>query len=812
MAGHGGANTGGSLNHPVMFHSESANGSVILDIAGNSLSAVNLRYDGVVTDSFTLMKGDLPPRVSQTAPPKDDVLAGLSSITVTFSTPVTGVSAGDLSVNGSPATVLTPINGSTYTFSGLTSVGPGLVSVSMVPGGIADAGNPTLLFTGDSWNYEIDTSPPAVLLIQPDRGTHSSLLDNISVTFTKPVVHVTPDDLTVNGSPATQVLGISGTPGPYQFSGYAPPGPGLVNVALLADGIQDTQLPVHGFAGDSWTYVRTQGLVINEFLASNNTTVTDENGEFDDYLEIFNPGVDPVDMSGMFLTDVLGFPASYRIPLGVTIPAGGHLVFWCDSQPSQGPMHTSFNLLRTGEEIGLFSTEAEGIQPIDTLSYTTQTTDVAFGRFKDGASTFVTMPATPGAANTINCGTDGDCVALDGACTDGVCSSGVCVSQPVNEGLSCTTGVACLTGEVCGGGICDGGTSTCTGGQTCDLDTGQCLTLPAPPLPVAVGSAWRYLPGTAEPNAGWKALAFDDSTWSTGASGFGYGPDCNTPALRGTTLATMQNNYVSLYTRKTFSVPNPALLTSLTLTVDYDDGWVAYLNGTEVARSPGMGGTVGVPPAFNTVTSTTDHECSTGSPANPAETFNLTSFIPLLQAGNNLLAIQGHNRALTSSDFSLIPSLTATQTAGCASNADCADANPCTDDLCTLATGTCSNLNDNTNLCSDGVACTSDVCDAGVCVSSSTCPFGEFCDTGTGQCGAPSSTVTFQDGTAGYTATTDTYVQAGTPTANNAAATTLIVDGPPPTTDERQTLLRFDNLFESRAVRCPMAPSSSRRH
>jgi len=803
VAGHGGSSNGGSLNHPVMYHSESAHGSVILDIDGSSLNATNLRSDGVVTDSFSIVKGDLPPRISQAVPPKEDILASLSSLAVTFSTAVTGVDAGDLTINGSPATTLacdTCLAGAgagPYVFSVFGTPGPGTVSVNMAAGGIADAGNAALLFSGDSWIYVIDTTPPVVTATAPPRGGHTSLLGSIAVTFSKPVVNVTPDDLTVNGSPATQVTGLTGTPGPYTFSGYTEPAPGLVNVVLVADGIQDTQTPIHAFAGDAWTYVRTQGLVINEFLASNNTTVTDENGEFDDYVEIYNPGVDPVDMGGMFLTDQLGFPAQYRIPQGVTIPAGGHLVFWCDSQPSQGSLHTNFNILRTGEQLGLYSSEEDGIQPIDTLTFTTQTTDVAFGRFPDGSASFVSMPATPNAANTTNCATAADCSALNGPCTSGICSGTVCVAQAINEGGACSTGVACLTGETCGGGVCDGGSSTCGAGETCNLDTGLCTVVPAPALPIAVGATWRYLPGTAEPDPAWKTQGFDDTAWTSGASGFGYGPDCATTALRGTTLGTMQNNYVSLYTRRAFSIPNPTLVTSLSLTMDYDDGWVAYLNGVEVARSPGMGGTPGVPPAFSAVTQTADRECSTGSPANPPEVYDLTPFLGLLQAGNNLLAIQGHNRAATSSDFSLIASLTATQVAGCATSADCSDGNPCTDDVCDLGTGTCTNVADNTNLCSDSVACTTDICSDGLCASTTNCAFGQTCDTGTGQCTTASATVTFQDGTAGYTGTVDTFLHAGLPTANNAAAATLIVDGQPPVADERQVLLRFDGLFAS---------------
>src|SRR6185369_10521499 len=127
----------------------------------------------------------------------------------------------------------------------------------------------------------------------------------------------------------------------------------------------------------------------------------DEFGDHDDYLEIYNPSQTAVDMSGMYLTDTLSFPAQYEIPSGVSIPAGGHLVFWCDSTPGQGPRHTNLNLLRSpGEQIGLFDTEENEFAQIDALTYGSQTTDVPVGRYPDGATTgFVSMPATPSAVN-----------------------------------------------------------------------------------------------------------------------------------------------------------------------------------------------------------------------------------------------------------------------------------------------------------------------------------------------------------------------------------------------------------------------------
>ncbi len=170
-------------------------------------------------------------------------------------------------------------------------------------------------------------------------------------------------------------------------------------------------------------------------------------------------------------------------------------------------------------------------------------------------------------------------------------------------------------------------------------------------LPIRAGDLWRYRKGTSEPSAGWKGLAFDDSAWFSGPSGFGYGDGDDA-----TVLSDMSGRYTSTYIRKKFNVPDPASVASLTLTVDYDDGFVAYLNGVEVARA----NVSGTPPAYSGL-ALSNHEASRGDTSpQPAAVFDLTGYAGLLVRGVNVLVIQGHNRDLGSSDFSLIPSLTAT--------------------------------------------------------------------------------------------------------------------------------------------------------
>ncbi len=292
--------------------------------------------------------------------------------------------------------------------------------------------------------------------------------------------------------------------------------------------------------------------------------------------------------------------------------------------------------------------------------------------------------------NSVSCSDSNACTTAD------TCSGGSCVGGPAPD---CSDGVACTT-DSCDTGLGCQHLPNCPVGQSCNLGTGLCDTSLAPPLPIVNGDSWRYAKGTATPPANWAASGFDDAGWLLGASAFGYGTDCQ--ALRGTTLTDMSGAYVSLYMRRGFRVDNPATVSTLTLTVDYDDGFVAYLNGTEVARR----NVAGTPPS-NTQLATADHECSAcGGTCNAAEAIDISAFRNLLVAGTNVLSIQAHNLTSTSTDFTMMAELSATESQ-CTGNPDCDDglfcngAETCVGSAC--QSGTPPN-------CDDGVACTTDSC------------------------------------------------------------------------------------------------------
>jgi hypothetical protein len=182
---------------------------------------------------------------------------------------------------------------------------------------------------------------------------------------------------------------------------------------------------------------------------------------------------------------------------------------------------------------------------------------------------------------------------------------------------------------------------------------------------VSAGARWSYHKGEDEPSFGtleWAARDFDASRWPTGPSGFGYGDGDDA-----TQLDDMQEGagpgYLSLYIRKGFEVADPGAFSSFSLIVDYDDAFVAYLNGVEVARSPNMifpGGPGEPIPHDSELGDSINHEASGGgSGANPPESFPIPGWRDVVVGGANVLALQGFNSTRDSSDFSLIPELVA---------------------------------------------------------------------------------------------------------------------------------------------------------
>ncbi len=152
-------------------------------------------------------------------------------------------------------------------------------------------------------------------------------------------------------------------------------------------------------------------LVVNEIVASNATGISDEMGEFEDWIEIFNPGSTTIDLGGMFLSDNLSNRHMWEIPAGYSLSPGEYLTIWADNDESDGPLHTSFKLSSGGEEVGLFDKEDLGNSKIHGFKYGLVADDISIGFYPDlgtsrgsnfnfGYSPEYLATPTPGAGNT----------------------------------------------------------------------------------------------------------------------------------------------------------------------------------------------------------------------------------------------------------------------------------------------------------------------------------------------------------------------------------------------------------------------------
>lgn len=139
-------------------------------------------------------------------------------------------------------------------------------------------------------------------------------------------------------------------------------------------------------------------VVINEIMASNSVTASDENGDFDDWIELYNPGSEAVDLSGFYLTDNPANLAKWAFPTGTSIAANSYLIVWADEDQEQGPLHTNFKLSGSGEILYLLDSS---LQWVDTLTFPEQITDMGYARVPNGTGPFVIQSPTFNASNDV---------------------------------------------------------------------------------------------------------------------------------------------------------------------------------------------------------------------------------------------------------------------------------------------------------------------------------------------------------------------------------------------------------------------------
>ncbi|NLH43507.1 MAG: hypothetical protein GX448_16825 [Planctomycetes bacterium] len=306
------------------------------------------------------------------------------------------------------------------------------------------------------------------------------------------------------------------------------------------------------------------GPVITEFEASNDDGLTDFQGDSSDWIELYNPTSESVNLEGWYLTDDLADPTQWEIP-EVSLGPGAYLVVFAsgkDLRDPAGQLHTSFSLAAEGETVALVEPDGRTIA-FAYRDYPPQLADISYG--------------------------------LGGAAA---------LSQ----------------------------TET---------------TL------VAQGAAAKALiPTDAALGLTWTQGGFDDSSWQAGTTGVGY----DYAGYTGLDVAAMQGRNQTAYVRVSFVVSQTKSIDKLLLRMRYEDGFVAWLNGREVARSNAP---QAAQLAWNSGAVTTRDDAA----AVVAQEFDITAHKDALIRGNNVLAIQGLNSSLGSSDLLVLPELVAVDVA-----------------------------------------------------------------------------------------------------------------------------------------------------
>ena len=155
----------------------------------------------------------------------------------------------------------------------------------------------------------------------------------------------------------------------------------LVVIAVNKNGIGD----VHN----------SYGVVINEVMSKNAETCPDENGNYYDWIELYNPTSAKVDISGCGLSDNIKKKIKFVFPRGTYIDAGEYLIIWCSGNTELGEMHTSFSL-SSDDMVILYDV---GGKVMDSVTLRSTEDGHSIGRLNADKTEFTEMLPTPGFAN-----------------------------------------------------------------------------------------------------------------------------------------------------------------------------------------------------------------------------------------------------------------------------------------------------------------------------------------------------------------------------------------------------------------------------
>ena len=164
--------------------------------------------------------------------------------------------------------------------------------------------------------------------------------------------------------------------------------------------------------GNSWTSFNTStpyarntppvsaSLFINEVMHTNSSTIQDNAGDYDTWVEIYNAGNTAADIGGYFMSNSFSHKAKFRVPVSnpaTIIPPHGYLLLWCDNEISEGPLHNIFPLNSAGDFFAFFNSDSN---LVDSVTFPTTASNHSWGRINDGASSWIVFSgSTPNSSN-----------------------------------------------------------------------------------------------------------------------------------------------------------------------------------------------------------------------------------------------------------------------------------------------------------------------------------------------------------------------------------------------------------------------------
>ena len=368
-----------------------------------SLSSSDFLIDA---ELIGILNDNKPPVLSGFSP-ESGRIQKLNSVQLQFSEPVKNIDLSNLKLNGRlPQSI--DGEGLSWTFNFAEADYGDFVLSWDIEQAIEDFGRPPNKFIPESNElaryHVVDDIAPELVDILPRPGMTVRELKRIRLFFNEPVMNFEADDILINGQVPKSVIGFADGPWEVEFKKIKR-GPVKITWSNKI-GIIDKAAKPNSFISSDWSYNVDPNhwpgvVVINEFMASNQSNIRDEDNQAVDWIELVNSGRNAVNLSGWSMSDDKKIPGKWIFP-DISIAPNSFLVVFASGKNRRvigKPMHTNFKLGSSGGYIGIFSPELPR-KVIDKVSpkYPEQRSNISYGLSRTDQWEYFIKP-TPGAVN-----------------------------------------------------------------------------------------------------------------------------------------------------------------------------------------------------------------------------------------------------------------------------------------------------------------------------------------------------------------------------------------------------------------------------